>query len=206
MTTKPWKIKQGLDTFGDGKSLSFDLKGHEDLLKRLKSVATNVKRELNVVANLTAKFAKSQVAKEINAKVMITQAEIKKALRAKRHSSTRREIILKYDRRWSLKHFKPRQNRKGVSYRIERGGPLKRIPGAFMGPVPGRMNVRWKGSVWKRIDDANPRSQIKKVYAVSPWGVAVKNHMFKRIAKDTGLRMRKEMRERIRAIVQGFVK
>ena len=89
--------------------------------------------------------------------------------------------------RLGLRHYKAKQDKRGVSYRISKFEAKKRIEGAFQGPKPGVVKMSWKGNVFvrqgaKRIaskgrHQGKQRQPIVQKMGVSPLGVYLKNDL-----------------------------
>ena len=79
-------------------------------------------------------------------------------------------IRVKKKTRPSLKEFKAKQVKKGVSYRISKSGKRKTINGAFI-------NQKMGGHVFKRKTKA--RFPLSKMHGVSVWGVYEVNDLLK---------------------------
>lgn len=167
-----------------------------EVVKSLDNVVKNLSKELGIVAWKTARKGKSLVAKDVTKELAVTQKVVKKELAAKRIGKTGAEVTIDKSPRIPLRDFKARQIKRGVSYRISKTKGRKTIPGAFQGPRPGQMNVKWRGRVFKRT--GKKRLPIIQLYGPSPWGVIVKNRRIRPIANQLNQELRKQLAERLR--------
>lgn len=170
-------------------------KSLDQLISDLKSLSTNLTKELGIVAWNTAKKTKSVAAKQITSELAVTQREVKERITTKRRD-TESEVTVNKSKRIPLKEFKPRQTRKGVSYRISKTTGRKTAADAFMGPKPGTPAPRLHGHVWKR--KGKTRLPIQKLYGPSPWGVLVSGDRIQNVTEETRGELRKQLEKRIR--------
>lgn len=170
-------------------------KSWEQAIKDLDSVTKNLTKELGIVAWKTAKKTKSVAAKEITTELATKQSVVKDQITTKRRT-TESEVTVKKSKRLSLKEFKPRQTKAGVSYRISKSTGRNRIDGAFMGPSPKASALKLKGHVWKR--KGKSRLPIQKLMGPSPWGVLVKGDRVQNVTDETRAELRKQLDRQIR--------
>lgn len=170
-------------------------KSTEQLVKDLGNVAKNLTKELGIVAWKTAKATERSAAKQITTELATTQREVKKHITKKRRD-TESEVTVSKSKRISLKEFKPRQTKAGVSYRISKSTGRNRVDGAFMGPSPKASALKLKGHVWKRKGKA--RLPIQKLMGPSPWGVLVSGDRVQNVTEETRGELRKQLQDRIR--------
>lgn len=162
------------------------------------------KRNVATAINKTQTKAQSIVAKKIGEELNAAQKDIKQRLpKGPKASATNLSTNIKVtakgkdgEGRLPLSRFKPRQNKKGVSYKISRKQGSKKISGAFMGPTPTARKVSWKGNVFKRVGKS--RLPIVKLYGVSPWGVYVKKNYDRSVRKQIRTELKKQINERLR--------
>lgn len=117
-----------------------------------REMATSTKQPLSVLKQITRRV-------QIKAKDVRSHIHVQRANR----SRMRADIRLSESQRLSLKVFGARQIRRGVSYKIERGGRRQTVAGAF---------IALGGHAWRRI--GRSRLPIVKLHGPSPWGVFVK--------------------------------
>ena len=91
--------------------------------------------------NKTVALAKTAMSREIRAEFNLKASEVNESLRISRASAARGRLQLSASlssisrpgrRSLNLARFAARQTRKGVSFKIKRGGPRKVIPGSFL--------------------------------------------------------------------------
>lgn len=154
-----------------------------------------LKREIKIALNAVAKKTESLLAKEIYKEIMVSQKAIKKDINQVAKATEDKltaTVRQKENARLSLKEFKPRQNKKGVRYRVSRKSGGKFIAGAFISEALG-------GHVYKRVGKA--RTPIDKKHGVSPWGVTVVNNLDKLIVeRDIEPTLIKQIERRIQAV------
>lgn len=179
--------------------ISADTDQIKKLQKLLKGSEKRIKREIATAINATKKKVASQVAKEITKELATSQKVVKEQINAKDKASAQKlqaVITVKKSKRIALREFGARQNKKGVSYKISKTKGRKLIPGAFQGPRPGAVNVRWRGHVF--IRQGKPRLPIRRLSGPSPWGVYVKGGRDPIVRKDARAELRKQIDRRIR--------
>ena len=91
--------------------------------------------------NKTVALAKTAMGREIRAEFNISASTVNQSLRIQRASAARGKFQLSAAlssisragrRSLNLARFSARQTRKGVTFKVKRGGPRKLIPGAFL--------------------------------------------------------------------------
>lgn len=156
--------------------LQIDAKQVKRLSDAVGKAGKKFSRELASAINAVSKKTKLQIGRDIRSTVALGKQEAEKPLsiRASASAENLQAIVtLRKTDRLGLRHFGARQDQRGVTYKIDKKGGRKRINGAFQGPRPGVMNVKWKGNVFFRI--GKERLPIKQAKAVSPWGAYIKN-------------------------------
>lgn len=115
----------------------------------------------------TAKQGKTDTSRRVREKVNLKKKDLDPHIVANRSGDG---AILKVaeSRRLPLRDFGARQTRKGVTHKISKEGKRRLVPGAFIaGSMGGHAFKRW----------GKERLPIGKLYAISTWGVVVKNEM-----------------------------
>ena len=182
----------------------------EQLAKAAGLVKSNVKKELRIAMNKTLKLVASNIAKIVTEELNTTQKVIKKSLRSKQAKSLDDKGVMTIKawaigessqpdekRRLSLRHFKPRQNAKGVSVKISKKKKQRVfIPGAFMGSRPGVLRDKWQGDVYAR--QGTKRLPIFKKSGPSIWGVYVKSGKHGEVKTTARIALSKQIESRIR--------
>lgn len=166
------------------------------VITALGNVSENLTKELRIISSKTAKKSKSLIAKQVTTELAVKQKIVRGLITTKKVGKTGAEVEFRKSRRIRLRDFGARQTRKGVSYRISKTGGRKVIHGAFQGPAPGRMNIRWKGRVKKRVGKS--RMPIQELFGPSPWGVFKKKNMNPPTKKQIDAELLKQSRERLR--------
>lgn len=174
----------------------------DELKKAIAGTSIDIRKELAVVVNKTAKATVSEIAKDVTKELNTTQAAVKYANKGLevvgKATFSKPGAIVRLNRtgRMSLRHFKPKQNSAGVTYKISKSKGKSFVKSAFMGPRPGAVKISWKGNVFKRVGDS--RNPITKLDGVSPWGVYIAQNFEPEQVQRINDRLRKEMTERIR--------
>lgn len=164
-----------------------------------KSVGSNLKKELAIAINKTAKKCESSIAKSVSKEIVVSQKVVKSQLKmakAKAVGEQRATVTLQISSRIPLRDFGARQTKAGVSYKISKVSGRGFIPGAFQGPKPGVMKASWRGNVFKRTTKS--RLPIVKLMGPSVWGAFVINDHVSSTTEQTKLELQKQIEERIR--------
>lgn len=168
------------------------------VLKALESLGLNLTREIEIINFKVAKKAKSFVAKQVTKELAVTQRDVKALLTVHKKarspaasgaSENASELELVKTARLPLKRFKPRQTRKGVSYRISKSKGRRTAPSAFTATTLG-------GHVFAR--EGKDRKPIRKLYGPSPWGVHVINDQSDAVVPLINGELRRQMNDRLR--------
>lgn len=183
--------------------MAMTIQTNDKQLRRLEAIAKNVgsnlKRELAVAVNKTAKKCESSIAKKVAKEIVVSQKVVKSQLsteKAKAVGEQRAKVTLKVSTRIPLRDFGARQTRAGVSYKISRQSGRGFVQGAFQGPRPGVMKASWKGHVFKRTTKS--RLPIVKLMGPSVWGAFVLNNHVAMTTEETQFELQKQIEERIR--------
>ena len=166
------------------------------LVRSLGNVVRNLPKELRIVSWKTARKTKSFMAKEVTKELATPQKVVKATLKTDRKEPTGAEVTLRKTSRISLREFKARQTRAGVSYRISKSKGRQTVQGAFTGPKPGLTFVKFRGHVLKRVGKS--RLPIRKLYGPSPWGVFAVNKLQTTVTPKVNAELRKQLQERLR--------
>ena len=166
------------------------------LLTSLKNVADNLPKQASIISGKTATKAVSFIAKDVSKQVAVKQKTVREHIRKKKKGKTAYTVELEKSRRIPLRDFGAKQNKQGVTYRIQKGGKRGFAKDAFQGPKPGVVNVKWKGRVFKRVGSS--RLPIKQLKGPSPWGVVVRGGRLSAILSQIDAELIKQTQERIR--------
>lgn len=186
--------------------VTIDRKQLREFEKEIGAYNKKLKKQIEIVTNKTARAVSSDIAGQIYKTLNATKGRIKKQINIDKASAkglrgrslATARVRIKHEKRLRLADFKPRQTKRGVSYRINRAEGVSRIDGAFMGPTPKVKLPRWDGGVRRRI--GGPRTPHVELMGVSPWGVFVKRRLRKPITEMARERYRREIESRLRYI------
>lgn len=169
----------------------------------LKGVEKRIQKAIVTATNKTAKFVQSQMAKSITKEVNIKQKDVKKYIKIDRKASVLNGIAvvtLSKSKRIQLIYFGAKdsghggwKNRKGngVTYKIAKRGPRKRIRDAFITTANNQLMVaRRRGKARLPL--------VAPLRGPSPWGVFVISGMQKTTVQEGVARLRKELKEQVR--------
>ena len=174
-------------------SLSIDPRQIAQLKRELGDLADKkLPRELEIAVNATAKDVERELAgrKEgIRSELKVTTGDAKKAIDRTRATKGRpvATVIVRKEKRFPLRAFRPRQLKKGVSYKTSPKGGTKRIRDAFI-PRPG-------GHVLKR--HGPERYPLATIVAASPWGAVAKRGIKPRMIRFGKAQLYKNVKKRI---------
>lgn len=170
----------------------------EKLKKVLNASPAKLTKELTIAINETQKKVLRTVVKPVAGELAVPQKVIKSSIKGKRskQKELQASVTVVKTARISLREFKPKQNKKGVAYKISKTRGRKFIPGGFQGPKPGVIKISWRGNVFKR--EGKSRLPIHKKSGPSVWGVYVKSKKDRRLRKDARKELKKQIQRRIR--------
>lgn len=153
-------------------SLAVELDGSEirRLMASLKNPAKSTPKILAAAVNDTARQTRTRMSVRIRRRVNIKKKDLDPYLSFSKATTAnpQSKITLKEERRISLKDFGAKQTKRGVTYKIDKLGGRKLVPGAF-GPQIGKLNSLPTMRVGKK------RFPIRFLRGVSAWGVFVQN-------------------------------
>jgi hypothetical protein len=188
--------------------LRVKLQGEKRLARLLKGNAKQVRKEMKIAVNATAKQTVGIWAKAISKEIAVTQKAVKgtiKIIRKADDSLLRSTLRQRKERnRIPLKEFKPKQDAAGVSYTIKRGGkgflPSGFIVKSLGGHVFKRDGPKIKMTKGKSVGQRKQR--IYKQYGPSPWGVSIKNNLKQPVSAESRKILIKQIDRRIRAVLK----
>lgn len=156
-------------------------------------------KELAGAINQVAKKTKLQIGRDIRSRVAMPKDQAEKPLSV-RANATSKDLVavvsLKKTPRLGLRNFGARQDKRGVSYKINKTGGRKRVNSAFQGPKPGVVKMSWKGNAFQR--KGKSRLPIVQLKGVSAYGTFVKNEMSGPQEKASREELLKQMDRRIK--------
>ena len=168
------------------------------LSEAVQAAKKSMPKELAAAINAVSKKTKLQMGRDIRSTVNLQKDEAEKPLsiRAEATAQSLQEIVsLRKTKRLGLRHFGAKQDKSGVSYKIGKKGGRQRVDGAFMGPKPGAIRVKWKGNAFKRV--GNKRLPIVQIKGVSAFGAYVKNNLEVPQAQVVTAELTKQIERRI---------
>lgn len=158
-----------------------------------------LKKEIAGAINQVSKKTKLEMGRDIRKKVAIPKDEVEKPLSiraAATEGNLSAVVSLKETKRLGLRHFGARQDKRGVSYKIDKQGGRKRVNSGFQGPRPGVMRMKWRGNVFKRVGSS--RLPIVQLKGVSAYGTYKKNEMAGPQVKTIEDELTKQLERRIK--------
>ena len=180
-------------------SIEIDAKQLKALQKAVERSGKKFAKELAGAINAVSKKTKLQIGRDIRATVAMPKAEAEKPLSI-RGTATEQNlsatVTLKKTKRLGLRHFGARQDKRGVSYKIDKQGGRKRVQGAFQGPKPGIQKMSWKGNAFKRVGAS--RLPIVMLKGVSAYGAYAKNELSGPQVEAINAELTKQMERRIK--------
>jgi len=177
-------------------TVAIDKKDIRQIRNSLSNVVKNVTKEIGIATSKTSRKGKSLIAKIVAQELATTQKAIKKSI-VHRKQWPNATLSVRKDKRIPLKDFKPRQTKKGVSYRISKTTGRTTADSAFMGPRPGVLKISWKGNVIKR--EGKGRFPIATKFGPSIWWIVLKNkHQIPMIKQKLEGELAKQLFERLR--------
>lgn len=179
------------------------VEGVKELRQALGQFASKLPNEIANAINKTAARTKTAVNVEVRKELNIGARDLKRLINIPSRASKARlssSVTLDEETRPGIggkkRRFSPKQNKKGVSYKISKSKGKKFAAGAFMGPRPGAVALKLHGGVFKR--KGKGRTPIEKLHGASPWAVYLKHDMDAFIKKKTEAELAKQIDSRIR--------
>jgi hypothetical protein len=173
------------------------------VMANMKGVEKRIQKAIVTATNKTARFVQSQMAKSISKEVNIKQKDVKRYIKIDRMASVLNGVavvVLSKSKRIQLIYFGARDTAeggwkartgKGVTYKIAKRGPRKRIRDAFITRANNQLMVaKRKGKSRMPL--------VAPLRGPSPWGVYVLSGMQKVTLQEGVARLRKELREQVR--------
>lgn len=137
-----------------------------ELKKAIEGMGLDLNKQVRIALNATAKKSKSIVNKEIRKELANTTAKsinfTMKVTLSEKGDDLSAALTVKKTDRLSLRNFKPRQVKAGVSYQISKTSGRRVAHHAFI-------SQKLYGGVFIRT--SNRRLPILKLQGPSPWGV-----------------------------------
>jgi len=179
-------------------AIDIDAKQLKRLRESVGKAKTKFGREMAAAINSTAKKTKLDIGRDVRSVIAIKKKESEAPLKIQAKATAEQPkttVSIAKTRRLGLRHFGARQDQRGVSFKISKQGGRQRVDGAFQGPKPGVMNVKWKGNAFRRV--GKERLPIIHLRGVSAFGAYVKNKFTKAQIQRINDELRKQMERRI---------
>ena len=161
-------------------------------------------RQVSTAINKTRTRAASIMAKSVVKELAVKQRAVKDVIDQGQRSTPktlRSKLTLMAGERLPLKEFKPRQTRRGVTYKISKTKGRKTVKGGFIVNSLGS-HVFARSGPKRRVRSGRNKGLMKqpiyKKYGVSPWGVYVKQDVDPDVRRQINEELRKQIAERIR--------
>jgi len=175
--------------------ISVDSASAASLREALKNTTRNIKKELRIAVNATAKKSKAITNKIIRSELANVPAKTinftMKVHLSEDVNDLSAVLELKKTERISLRNFGARQTKAGVSYQISKTKGRKTAKGAFI-------SQKLYGQVFVRTSQAS--LPILKLWGLSPWGVMVVGKKLGPSKKETQAELEKQIQRRVRFI------
>ena len=180
-------------------SIDIDARQLKRLRESVGKAKTKFGRELAAAINQVAKKTKLDIGRDVRSVIAIKKKESEAPLKIQAKATAEQPkttVSIAKTRRLGLRHFGARQDKKGVSFKISNQGERNRVDGAFQGPKPGVMNVKWRGNAFRRV--GKERLPIIHLRGVSAFGAYVKNKFTPGQIKRINDELSKQMERRIK--------
>jgi hypothetical protein len=180
-------------------SIEIDAKQLKRLRESVGKAKTKFGRELAAAINQVARKTKLDIGRDVRSVIAIKKKESESPLKIHAKATAEQPkttVSIAKTRRLGLRHFGAKQDKTGVSFKISKQGGRQRVQGAFQGPKPGVMNVKWKGNAFRRV--GKERLPIIHLRGVSAFGAYVKNKFTPQQIKRINDELSKQMERRIK--------
>jgi hypothetical protein len=180
-------------------SIDIDAKQLKRLRESVGKAKTKFGRELAAAINQVARKTKLDIGRDVRSVIAIKKKESEAPLKIQAKATAEQPkttVSIAKTRRLGLRHFGAKQDKTGVSFKISKQGGRQRVQGAFQGPKPGVMNVKWRGNAFRRV--GKERLPIIHLRGVSAFGAYVKNKFTPRQIKRINDELSKQMERRIK--------
>jgi hypothetical protein len=180
-------------------SIDIDAKQLKRLRESVGKAKTKFGRELAAAINQVARKTRLDIGRDVRSVIAIKKKESEEPLRISSKATAEQPkttVSIAKTRRLGLRHFGAKQDKTGVSFKISKQGGRQRVQGAFQGPKPGVMNVKWRGNAFRRV--GKERLPIIHLRGVSAFGAYVKNKFTKQQIRRINDELSKQMERRIK--------
>ncbi len=172
-------------------TLDIDPRQLRELERSLDGMNRKLENEMRIAVRATTRKAKTVMSRQVRTELAAPARSVNQLISTQVTGgfAPSGEVRLRKTKRLPLKAFKPRQTRKGVSYRISKRTGRNRVAGAFISPKLGN-------HVYKRRGKS--RLPIDKLHGPSPWGVFVLKRMKPPSVREIQGELRKQVDRRIK--------
>jgi hypothetical protein len=180
-------------------SIDIDAKQLKRMRESVGKAKTKFGRELAAAINQVARKTRLDIGRDVRSVIAIKKKESEEPLRISAKATAEQPkttVSIAKTRRLGLRHFGAKQDKTGVSFKISKQGGRQRVQGAFQGPKPGVMNVKWRGNAFRRV--GKERLPIIHLRGVSAFGAYVKNKFTKQQIRRINDELFKQMERRIK--------
>jgi hypothetical protein len=180
-------------------SIDIDAKQLKRLRESVGKAKTKFGRELAAAINQVARKTRLDIGRDVRSVIAIKKKESEAPLKIQAKATAEQPkttVSIAKTRRLGLRHFGAKQDKTGVSFKISKQGGRQRVQGAFQGPKPGVMNVKWRGNAFRRV--GKERLPIIHLRGVSAFGAYVKNKFTKQQIRRINDELSKQMERRIK--------
>lgn len=157
-------------------AITIDSSQFNELAASVAAAGKSLAKELAAAVNATVKDAELKLARDIGSEITMKIGDIKKNIQTPRKATAINPegfVSLSWSDRAGLEHFKARQTKAGVTYKISKKSGRGLLVGAFMGPKPGTLAPKLHGGVYWRTTPY--RKPIVRLFGVSPAAAFLKN-------------------------------
>ena len=161
----------------------------------IQDTGRNLRKELVIAVNQTAKQTKSAVAKELSKELNLKQKVVARAVKIGRTATGQditSEVEVNKEKRFNLTSFGAQEVASGVQYKTLKSKPKKIAKSAFQ-------IDRWGGKTFVRVGKA--RGPLRNLKGPSPWGIFVVGKKIGPSADQAEAALKKNIDKRIRFLL-----
>jgi hypothetical protein len=160
--------------------------------ERIKGIKGGFEKAFKRAAGRVATQGRTAISKGIRQNINIKAGDLREQIKVDRHKQGA-SITLKETDRISLKYFGAKQNKKGVTYKINKGKGRGFIKSAFV-------SQKLYGHVFKRV--GKNRLPINKLMGASAWGVFVVRGMYKPTGRDLSSKFNDRLKHEVGYLIE----
>lgn len=198
-------------------TMKLKIENAEEIEQALKDIPGGFEKAFARASLRVAKQGVTLISADITGRVNIKKKDLKKVLRSKKRGNASAMTELDKSGRFPLKYFGAKQAKKGVTYKIDKGGKRTLALSAF-GPeiarlghhvfkraTPVEVPKKYKG----RNKDKGKRTDnlpIIPLFGVSPWGTFVKNKMIEPTKEKLAIAFGRRVETEARYLIEQHLK